>query len=109
MGRTSGKARFVTLEVLSRIDPREIVIASGLGRKAQWFQNVEANPACRVSIGLRYRAKAVATVLDVDEASALLASYQKAHPRLWSVLDNAMTQLHGTADYELPLVRLDLD
>ncbi len=48
-------------------------------------------------------------MLDVDEASALLASYQKAHPRLWSVLDNAMTQLHGTADYELPLVRLDLD
>ncbi len=99
----------MALEVLSRINPREIVIASGLGRKAQWFQNVEANPACRASIGFRYRAKAVATVLDADEASALLASYQKAHPRLWSVLDDAMTQLHGTADYELPLVRLDLD
>ncbi|MBX3087066.1 MAG: nitroreductase family deazaflavin-dependent oxidoreductase [Cryobacterium sp.] len=109
LGRSSGKARFVTLEVLSRINSHQIVIASGLGRKAQWFQNVAANPACRVSIGFRYRAKAVATVLDADEASSLLANYQRAHPRLWSVLDDAMTQLHGSADYELPLVRLDLD
>lgn len=109
LGRSSGKARYVTLEVLSRVSPHQIIVASGLGRKAQWFQNVATNPDCRVSIGFRYRAKAVATVLDADEASSLLANYQTAHRRLWSVLNDAMTQVHGSADYELPLIRLDLD
>lgn len=51
IGRTSGEARYVVLEVLTRPSRGEVVIASGFGRKSQWLQNIQANPDCHVSIG----------------------------------------------------------
>jgi deazaflavin-dependent oxidoreductase (nitroreductase family) len=108
LGRSSGQPRYVALEVLTRPSRDEVIIASGFGRTSQWFKNLQANPHCHVSIGARRRVPATANVLPADEAAALLAAYQDAHPKLWSVLDDSMTQLHGSKDYELPLMRLTL-
>lgn len=47
-------------------------------------------------------------MLPEDEASAVLDAYHEAHPKLWSILDDAMTELSGRHDYDLPLVRLAL-
>lgn len=50
-GRKSGKARYVVLETVARPASDTVVVASGFGRSAQWFQNLTADPHCRVSIG----------------------------------------------------------
>lgn len=108
VGRSSGLPRHVALEVLTRPSRDEVIIASGFGKMSQWFQNLQANPHCHVSIGTRRRVPATASVLPADEAARLLDDYRDAHPKLWSVLDDSMTQLRGSTDYELPLVRLTL-
>jgi deazaflavin-dependent oxidoreductase (nitroreductase family) len=107
VGRTSGEARFVVLEVVTRPSAHDVVVASALGRGAQWFQNLLAEPACHVSIGLRRRVPATADVLKPDDAAAFLADYQAKHPALWKELNAIMTSLHGgDPNFELPLVRL---
>ena len=109
VGRTSGEPRYIVLEVLTRPNSNEMVIASGLGRQSQWFQNIVANPNCHVSIGARRRVLAAAAVLPDAEASEVLADFQAAHPKLWGQLDAAMIEVNGREDYELPLVRLTLE
>ncbi len=107
VGRNSGEPRHVVLEVVTRPSRHEVVVASALGRGAQWFQNLVAEPNCHVSIGFRRRVPAVAEVLPSEEASAFLAEYQAAHPALWKELKAIMTTLHGgDPDFELPLVRI---
>lgn len=109
VGRSSGAARYAVLEVVSQPRPLSVIVASALGRKAQWFQNLVAEPRCYVSIGFRRRAAAEATVLNQTEAKRFLADYQKKHPVLWKKLNELMTAMHeGDPDFELPLVRLDL-
>jgi len=108
-GRTSGAARFVVLEVVTMPSVNEVVIASALGRRAQWFQNLLDEPVCHVSIGMRRRVPAVADVLEPAAAKEFLAVYQEEHPALWKELDSVMTSLHdGDPDFELPLARLTL-
>lgn len=109
VGRSTGEPRYAVLEVVTRPSRNEVVIASALGRSAQWFQNLVADPHCHVSIGFRRRVPAVAEVLESGEAAAFLAEYQEAHPTLWKELKKIMTSLHGgDPDFELPLVRLAL-
>lgn len=109
VGRSTGEPRYVVLEVVTRPSRNEVVIASALGRGAQWFRNLVAEPNCHVSIGFRRRVPAVAEVLGADDAADFLAEYQKAHPALWKELKTIMTSLHGgDPDFELPLVRLAL-
>ncbi len=108
-GRSSGEARYVVLEVVTRPNKNEVVIASALGRSAQWFQNLVAEPRCHVSIGLRRRVPATAAVLEPGAAKDFLATYQAQHPAVWKRLESLMTSLHdGNPDFELPLVRLTL-
>ncbi|WP_292652137.1 nitroreductase family deazaflavin-dependent oxidoreductase, partial [Nocardioides sp.] len=53
IGRRSGVPRYVCLEVVERPSEHEIVVVSGFGTEAQWYRNLQAEPACRVSIGKR--------------------------------------------------------
>jgi len=108
-GRSSGEPRYVVLEVVTSPNPNEVVIASALGRRAQWVQNLVAEPKCHVSIGLRRRVPASAEVLEPADAMAYLAAYQMRHPRIWKELTALMTSLHdGNPDFEIPLVRITL-
>lgn len=108
VGRTSGQARYVVLEVVREESPDVLVVASGFGRTSQWFRNVVAEPSCHVSIGFTRRRPAVARVLDSAESEAALADYRQAHPGSWENLSAIITAATGETDPDVPLVRLEL-
>lgn len=108
LGRTSGKARYVVLETVSRPTPNEILVASGFGTRSEWLQNLRTNPECFVSLGRLRRVPATAEVLDGGSASLALADYAREHPRAWQQLKGLMEELAGTEDPEIPVVRLTL-
>lgn len=109
VGRSTGAPRFVVLEVVSRPEPDTVVVASAIGREAQWLQNLLAEPRCHVSVGFRRRVPARATVLDERAAARFLREYQREHPAVWERLNKLMTELHGgDPNFELPLVELAL-
>jgi deazaflavin-dependent oxidoreductase (nitroreductase family) len=82
-GRISGAARAVVLEVAGRPGPDRYVVISGFGERAQWYRNVRAVPAVRVSVGRRRSVSATATLLPPERTAAVLAEYARRHPRLW--------------------------
>ncbi|MEZ0366458.1 nitroreductase family deazaflavin-dependent oxidoreductase [Mycobacterium sp. pUA109] len=113
IGRTSGAARYVVLEVLDHAAPDSYVVASGFGGKAQWFRNIQANPRVRVYVGSRAPAPATAGVLGQPDADRALAAYIDRHPRAWARFKAVLEQTLGTEITEtntaLPLVELRLD
>lgn len=106
VGRVSGEARYVVLEVLTRQRADEVVVASGFGRGAQWFRNLLANPECHISIGARRRVAARASVIPPAEAEQILATYQVAHPKGWAELRAAIVAATGDDEPDIPLVSL---
>ena len=107
-GRRSGLARYVCLEVVDRPAPDRLLIASGFGARADWYQNLEADPSCRVSIGTLHRIPASARFLTSDEAAQVITRYQRAHPRAWEQLHGAIERAVGHPVQDLPMVELDL-
>lgn len=89
-GRTSGRPRYVVLEVVDRPRPGVIRVVSGLGRSAQWFRNIEADPRVRVTHGWGGPVPARAQILDEDEAAATFERYQAVHPLRWSALERTV-------------------
>nr|WP_281497027.1 nitroreductase family deazaflavin-dependent oxidoreductase [Ornithinimicrobium sp. F0845] len=108
VGRTSGLARYVVLEVVLRESDTSLVVASGFGRRAQWFRNLLAEPRCHVSTGFTRRRPAVATVLTDAEGAAVLARYQQEHPGAWERLSAIIVEATGDPEPDIPLVRLAL-
>lgn len=112
VGRKSGIARLAVLEVVDHPAPDTWVIASGFGRKAQWFCNIQANPRVRVHTGSRAPRSATARVLGQDEADRALAAYRSRHARAWErmrpVLEETLGAPIGDTNTPLPLVELRL-
>jgi deazaflavin-dependent oxidoreductase (nitroreductase family) len=112
IGRKSGTPRHVVLEVVDHPASHTYVVASGFGRKAQWFRNIQANPRVRVRAGSRAPAPATARVLDQDEADRALAAYRALHARAWEQFKPVLEETLGTAitdaDTPLPMVELRL-
>lgn len=113
-GRISGATRQVVLEVTDRPGPDRYVVVSGFGERAQWYRNVRATPAVRVSVGWRRSVPATAVVLPRDRAAELFAEYPRRHPRSWARLEPAIRGACGLgADDPLaehvPVVELVLD
>src|SRR5690625_4457875 len=106
-GRTSGQPRYVVLETLERPDPGTVYVASGFGPKAQWYQNLLAEPRCRLSIGRRHRAPAVARALGDDEAADVLTRYQREHPKAYGTLSGLIEDLQGD-NATVPIVEVSL-
>jgi deazaflavin-dependent oxidoreductase (nitroreductase family) len=79
-GRTSGLVRQTMLEVL-RYDPatRESVVLSGWGATADWYRNIEAQPAIAVETGRR-RYPPQQRFLAPEEAAAVAADFERRHP-----------------------------
>ncbi len=80
MGRKSGLPRQVVLEVVKH-DPATgaVYVASGFGRRSDWFRNILKTPEVTVQMGNR-RWEAMAQVLPPEEAEAILAEYAREHP-----------------------------
>ncbi|NUT58690.1 MAG: nitroreductase family deazaflavin-dependent oxidoreductase [Agromyces sp.] len=106
-GRISGKRRYTVLEVAEHESPTSIIVPSGFGPRADWLQNLRAEPHCGVSVGWRTRIPAVATVLEDAEARVKLARYAAAHPELWPRLERMMAEATGEDPPVIPLVRLE--
>ena len=80
IGRNSGLPREVVLEVVAHDRGTDTyIVASGWGKRSDWFRNIQHNPAVVVSIGRR-RFDAVASQLPVDEATQRLGDYVRRHP-----------------------------
>lgn len=113
IGRKSGAKRYVVLEVIDHPAPDLYVIASGFGRKAQWFRNIQANPRVRVYAGSHASRRATTRVLDQEEVDRTLAAYRSRHPRAWQQLRPLLGDMLGVPIAEtgtpLPMVELRLD
>lgn len=112
-GRNSGARRYAVLEVIDHPAPGSYVVASGFGRKAQWFRNIEAQPRVRVYTGSRAPRRATARVLTQDEVDRTLAAYRSRHPKAWErmlpVLEGTLGAAITDTGAPLPLVELRVD
>lgn len=113
VGRTSGRKRYVALEIVDHPTERRYVVVSGFGDRAQWFRNVAANPEVRVYLGSHRPVAATAHRLDAAATTAALGRYFSAHPRSWAKLRPVLEQTLGTridrSHTQLPMVSIDLD
>lgn len=113
IGRKSGTPRYAVLEVTDHPSADTYVVASGFGRKAQWFRNIQANPRVRVYAGSHAPRRAAARILDQDEAERTLAAYRTRHPKAWErmrpVLEDTLGAPITDANTPLPLVEFKLD
>ncbi|WP_336082640.1 nitroreductase family deazaflavin-dependent oxidoreductase [Nocardia sp. SSK8] len=106
LGRSSGQRRYVVLEVVDQPAVDEYVIVSGFGVKAQWYRNIVANPAVRISTGFRRGVPATATPMTEADSARALADYAERHPRAWKQLRATIEQATGAPVDTLPMVRL---
>jgi deazaflavin-dependent oxidoreductase (nitroreductase family) len=107
-GRTSGRRRFVVLEVVGHPAPGTYLVVSGFGVRAQWFRNIQATPQVRLWTGSRKPAPAMASILTSSQTRAALAAYAAARPRTWATLKPALEHTLGAELTDLPMVALDL-
>ncbi|CCF61889.1 nitroreductase family deazaflavin-dependent oxidoreductase [Nocardia cyriacigeorgica] len=107
-GRKSGQVRYVVLETVDRPDADTVVIASGFGPTSQWYRNLLAEPHCRVSVGWRHRAPAVARMLDIEETAAVLAGYRVRHPKAYQELGGIIEEATGQGIDTVPMVELSM-
>jgi deazaflavin-dependent oxidoreductase (nitroreductase family) len=85
-GRRTGKPRYAVLEVVRHDHLADsYVVASGWGRKADWYRNVRLTPEVRVTVGVR-RFDARALPLPIAEATRELCEYARAHPAAFRAL-----------------------
>ncbi|WP_082147706.1 nitroreductase family deazaflavin-dependent oxidoreductase [Mycobacterium nebraskense] len=112
-GRTSGARRYAVLEVVDHPAPTTYVVASGFGRKAQWFSNIQADPRVRVYAGSHAPRRGTARILTQDEVDRTLAAYRGRHPKAWEqmrpVLEGTLGAPITDTGAPLPLVELRLD
>ncbi|WP_018600187.1 nitroreductase family deazaflavin-dependent oxidoreductase [Mycobacterium sp. 155] len=112
IGRTSGRRRYVVLEVIDHPAADIYTVASGFGAKAQWFRNIGANPHVRVWAGSRAPRPAVAHVLDQQGTDRVLNAYRSGHPTAWAqfkpILEETLGQPITDTGTPLPMVELRL-
>jgi deazaflavin-dependent oxidoreductase (nitroreductase family) len=113
IGRKSGAPRYAVLEVVDHPAPDVYVVASGFGRKAQWFCNIQFSPRVRVYVGSHPPRRATACVMNQQEADRTLATYRGRHPRAWKRLSPVLEDTLGApitdTNSPLPMVELRLD
>lgn len=119
-GRSSGLARRVVLEVVGRDDESGgYLVASGYGRRAQWFRNIIADPRVGFQVA-RHRYTGWAQPLPPAESGQRLAEYARRYPRTAATLMHAVGHdVHGSdagfervgsdPEHGIPLVALRPD
>jgi deazaflavin-dependent oxidoreductase (nitroreductase family) len=111
-GRKSGEVRRTVLEVVVD-DPDAAYVAAAWGSKAQWLQNVKADPEVSFHLGPRTYATR-AEMVGIEEARSLMNRYAAAHPKALARLSAFMLEDPGDTVQEqagqvaesVPMVRL---
>ncbi len=79
IGRKSGLPRRVVVEVVRHDkNARTIIVASGFGEKAQWYQNLRKTPDVIIQLGTKKYA-AHAEFLSAEEGAGEMADYARRH------------------------------
>ncbi len=80
IGRKSGLQRQATLEV---VDHEEVTdtyfVASGLGKRSDWYQNLAKTPDVSIQVGRRKMA-VTAALLGSEESGQAMVDYARRHP-----------------------------
>ena len=94
VGRRTGKRRETVLEVMEyREKGPEAVVMSAWGRNADWLRNIEAVPVAEVVVGTRFAA--AHRLLAIDEASRVVAGYQRRHRLIAPLVRFALGRFAG--------------
>ncbi len=114
-GRVTGRRRLVVLEVVARPGPGRYAVAAGLGSRSDWYRNIVATSAVRVSVGTQRGLPGRATVLSQDRSAAVLDGYGQQHRLAWRTLAPLLGRLLGIKStsagefsQRIPLVELDV-
>jgi deazaflavin-dependent oxidoreductase (nitroreductase family) len=94
VGRSSNLRRFVVVECIERFDS-VVRVASGFGRRAQWYRNVAANEIAYISTGHLNRVPATPRLLTKAESDIHLRRYAEHHPQAWRRLEAALRAATG--------------
>jgi len=94
-GRRTGALHQTVVEVLHYDSSSgEAVVMSGWGSRSDWFRNIEAAGSAEVVIGRR-RFPVTHRVLDEDEASRVLADYERRNRWIIPVVRKVLGALVG--------------
>ena len=97
IGRRTGRRHETVLEVMEyRASSREAVVMNAFGRDSGWRRNIEAGPGAAVIVG-RDRFVAVHRVLDIDEAAAVVARYERRNRFMAPIVRLGLRWLSGCA------------
>ncbi|WP_304454552.1 nitroreductase family deazaflavin-dependent oxidoreductase [Nocardiopsis sp. YSL2] len=98
-GRTSGTARQAVLEVVGANESTgTVLVASGYGRRSQWYRNILAEPRVLFQLGA-HRHRGRAAPLPPEEAGQALAHYAQRHPAAaWTLLGALGFEVDGSAE-----------
>ncbi|MFN2117894.1 MAG: nitroreductase family deazaflavin-dependent oxidoreductase [Candidatus Promineifilaceae bacterium] len=79
-GRKSGQPRQTVLEVVN-FDPSTgtYYIASGFGKKSDWYLNIKKTPEVEIQVGSKTM-PVTAHVLEADESGKRMVDYARRHP-----------------------------
>jgi deazaflavin-dependent oxidoreductase (nitroreductase family) len=116
IGRKSGQARQTVVEVIGHDRASDTYyIASGWGKRAQWYQNLLATPTITIQIGRR-RLNVRAETLTPKEGAHILVDYRQKHPLATRELSRMLTgtnltqaspeELERIVQESLPIVAL---
>lgn len=95
IGRRSGRPYRTMLEVIGTGSaPGEVIVIAGLGRSADWYRNVQAQPAAEVAI-VRHRFRPAHRVLELSEAAQVLADYERHNRWATPVVRRVLSWLVG--------------
>ena len=90
LGRVSGRARHVVLEVVSKETASgTYYVAAAWGERSDWYRNLMKTPRCTVQVG-RATFDATAMRLDPDAAEEVLLDYARKHPTAMRALAKGM-------------------
>ncbi|MGH3833698.1 MAG: nitroreductase family deazaflavin-dependent oxidoreductase [Pseudonocardiaceae bacterium] len=95
VGRKSGRRYQTMLEVIGTGPAAgEFLVVAGLGHAADWYRNLRATPAVEIAIG-RSRFRPAHRTLDVKEAIAALADYERRNRWAMPVIRRMVSWLVG--------------
>lgn len=95
VGRRSGMCHHTVLEVVGHDRDRgEVIVMAGFGQSADWYRNIQAQPAVEVIVG-RQRFSPIQRMLDEDEAVNVLADYERRNRWISPVVHRVLSWLVG--------------
>ena len=100
-GRKSGRLRQTVLEMVRYEKATgRCIVASGWGKKSDWYRNICANPHVKVQVGTLHF-DAVAHRLDAEQAGEELLNYSHRYPMAFRELERFMGFRHDGSDEDI--------